>query len=102
MGFTRTEIKSDPPRVLFTVMRNLDGPLWVVGKNRDIEVNSNVPGVLNAHVHVHQFTAVDGHIGCEVVRTHRAIVVLKVNFEGFLGEHRDGNVLGEVHGEVGE
>ena len=83
-------------------MRYLDGPLRVIRKNRDIEVNANVSGVLNAHVHVNKLPAVNGHIGCKVVRTNRAIVVFKMNFEGFLGKHRNGHGLGEVHGEIGE
>ena len=80
----------------------MDGPLRVVGQDRNVQVDLDVARVFDAHVHVDHLTAVNRHIGREVVRTHFSVVVLKMNVKGFLREHRDDHALREVHARIGE
>ena len=43
-------------------MRELDGPLRIIGKDRDIEVNADVSGVFNRHVEMQLLAAVHRNV----------------------------------------
>ena len=83
-------------------MRDLNGPLWVVRKDRYIEINANIARVFNRHVQMHLLSAINGDILREMIRTYWPVIVVKVDVKGLLWKHGNGDTLCEIHQRVRE
>ncbi len=60
---TRAKGEGKTTGVAHIIVADLDRPLWVVWKDRNVQFDHDVPGVFDAEVHVNLLPAIDRKVG---------------------------------------